>query len=237
MSRLLVCSKNVFDSWKRDEFSNSGAVHDNYRSKRRDYLELLCKFLNKLETDKIKKLCVTAESNEKLFWKLLKGQCSTTQMNAFLIDGKWITDKNDILNMWANHFEDLGKPSVSPCFDHEFSDRVASRVRNIFASCQNELPGTLNEPIQYQEVFNLCSKLKSGVSGVLIDYEHIRFGGSILWKLLHDLYQVCFDKSSVCKTLKTGLVLPLFKGKDAKANNKDNYRGITLSLRFVKFMK
>ena len=46
--------------------------------------------------------------------------------------------------------------------------------------------------------------------------------------ILHHLYQVFFDKSSVCKTLKTGLVLPLFKGKGAKANNKDNYRGITL---------
>ena len=59
-------------------------------------------------------------------------------------------------------------------------------------------------------------------------YEHIRFGGPILWKLLHDLYHVFFDKSSVCKTLKTGLVLPLFKGKGATANNNDNYHGITL---------
>ena len=126
------CFKNAFDSWKRDEFSNSDAVHDNYRSKRRDYRKLLRKFLNNLETDKIKKLCVAAESNEKLFWKLLKGQRSTTQMNAFLTDRKWITDKNDIRDMWANHFEDLGKPSVSPCFDHEFSERVASRVRNSF---------------------------------------------------------------------------------------------------------
>ena len=140
-------------------------------------------------------------------------------MNAFLIDGKWVTDKNDIRD---------GKPSVSPCFDHEFSDRVATHVKNIFVSCQNELPVTLNEPLQYQEVFNVCSKLKSGVSGVLIDYEHIRFGGPILWKLLHDLYQVFFDKSSVCKTLKTGSVLRLFKGKNLKANSKDNYRGITL---------
>ena len=140
------------------EFSNSGAVHDNYRSKGRDYRKLLLEVLNKLETDKINKLCVVAESNEKLFWKLLKGQRSTTQMNAFLIDGKWITDKNDIRDMSVNHFEDLGKPLVSPCFDHEFSDRVATRVMNIFASCQNELPGTLNEPLQYQEVFNVCSK-------------------------------------------------------------------------------
>ena len=54
----------------------------------------------------------------------------------------------------------------------------------------------------YWEVFNVCSKLKSGVCGVLSDNEHIRFGGPILWKLLHDLYQVFFDKSSVCKLSK-----------------------------------
>ena len=77
------CSKNAFDLWKHDEFSSSGANHDNYRSKRRDYQKLLHKFSNKLERDKIKKLCVATESNEKLFWKLLKGQRSTTQMNAF----------------------------------------------------------------------------------------------------------------------------------------------------------
>ena len=33
---------------------------------------------------------------------------------------------------------------------------------------------------------------------------------------------------SVCDSLLTGVILPLFKGKGAKANNKDNYRGITL---------
>ena len=83
------CSKNAFESWKRDQFSNSGAVHDNYRQKCREYRKLLRKFLNKLETDKIKKLCDAAESNEKLFWKLLKSQRSTTQMNAFL---RWKID-------------------------------------------------------------------------------------------------------------------------------------------------
>ena len=83
----------------RGKFFNSGAVHDNYRSKRRAYQKLLRKVLNKLETDKMKTICVAAETNEILFWKRLKGQHSTTQMNAFLIDGKMITDKNDIRNM------------------------------------------------------------------------------------------------------------------------------------------
>ena len=42
------------------------------------------------------------------------------------------------------------------------------------------------------------------------------------------LYQNYFDNFSICDSLLTGVILPLFKGGGAKANNKDNYRGITL---------
>ena len=42
------------------------------------------------------------------------------------------------------------------------------------------------------------------------------------------MYQQVFESSVVCKSLKIGIILPLFKGKGAKANNKDNYKGITL---------
>ena len=61
--------------------------------------------------DKIKRLCDASETNEKLFWKLVKSQRSSPQMSAFLVDRKMITDKTDILNMWADHFETLGTPS------------------------------------------------------------------------------------------------------------------------------
>ena len=42
------------------------------------------------------------------------------------------------------------------------------------------------------------------------------------------MYQQFFENSVVSKPLKIGITLLLFKGKGAKANNKDNYRGITL---------
>ena len=37
-------------------------------------------------------------------------------------------------------------------------------------SCKNDPFGGLNEPLTYQEEANVCSKVKSGVSGVLIDF-------------------------------------------------------------------
>ena len=47
-----------------------------------------------------------------------------------------------------------------------------------------------------------------------------------LWNFfLFELYNEFFDRSSICESLKVGT---LFKGKGVKANNKDNYRGITL---------
>ena len=41
---------------------------------------------------------------------------------------------------------------------------------------------------------------------------------------MFELYREFFEQSSASKSLKTGLILLLFKGKGAKANNKDNYR-------------
>ena len=88
--------------------------------------------------------------------------------------------------------------------------------------------GAFNDPLTYEEVAGVCSNLKPGVSGVSLDYEHVGYAGPPLWRLLFHLYQQVFENFSVSKSLKTGIILPLLKGKGAKANNKDNYRGIML---------
>ena len=45
------------------------------------------KFLNQIEIDKVEKLYNAMQSNEQLFWKLLKNQKPSSQMSAFLVDG------------------------------------------------------------------------------------------------------------------------------------------------------
>ena len=92
----------------------------------------------------------------------------------------------------------------------------------------NNSSGELCEPLRYEEVESVCASLKAGISGVEIDYEHIHFAGPPLWKLLFQLYQDFFMNHSFCESLLTGVILPLYKRKGGKANNKDNYRGITL---------
>ena len=100
-------------------------------------------------------------------------------------------------------------------------------MANFCITCLDHPEGVLSEPLSDEEIAKDCSSLKSGTSGVTLNYEHIRFAGPPFWHLLHESYGQFFLNFSVSKSLKTVLILPLFKGKGAKAKNKDNYRGIT----------
>ena len=130
--------------------------------------------------------------------------------------------------MWADHFEALGTPSENSNFDNDFFSRVTRSVHETLVLYSNDPNGILCEPLKYKEISYVCSNLKSGLSSVEIDYEHVRYAGPPLWKILFHLYQNFFQNSLVCDSLLRGVILPLFKGKGAKANNKDSYRGITL---------
>ena len=149
-------------------------------------------------------------------------------MSSFLVDGKFITDKKQILEMWASHFEEHGTPTENTQFDSDFLTRMTANVQEIFTSCNDDPSGVLSGPLQHEEVARVSSQLKQGVCGVLIDYEHVKFAGPDLWILLQDVYQELFENCMIPESLKSGIILPLFKGKRAKANNKDNYRGIAL---------
>ena len=79
-------------------------------------------------------------------------------MSAFLIDGKMITEKNDIREMWVEHFEKLGTPSTNTNFDSVFLDRVSASVQEFVTSCKNAPCGDLSDPLTYEEVANVCSE-------------------------------------------------------------------------------
>ena len=117
----------AFDSWKKHDFLSGGVTQDTYCCTRKEYRLLLRNVLNNLDSDKVKKLCNVAESDEKLFWKLLKGQRSTSQMKEFLVENKLITDKNLIHEIWADHFERFGTPVVNENFDSNFLTSIFDR--------------------------------------------------------------------------------------------------------------
>ena len=70
--------KTAFDYWTPDQFADNSIVHDNYRSKRKDYRLALRKFLDQLEIDRVRKLCLAAETDDKMFLRLLSAQLSSS---------------------------------------------------------------------------------------------------------------------------------------------------------------
>ena len=132
----------------------------------KDYPLALSNFLIHLEVGRVKKLCIAVETDEKLFWKLLKGQRSSSQMSVFLVNGAFITEANAICDLWADHFEALVTTTVRLNFDNEFANSISSHIQNIFQNCINDPTEALNEPLTYEEIDSVCSNLKPRVSGV-----------------------------------------------------------------------
>ena len=65
---------------------------------------------------------------------------------------------------------------------------ISIYVQNISQKCISDSTGTLSGPLTYEEVASVFSNLKSGVSSVLLDSEHIRYAGPSLWRLLFHMY-------------------------------------------------
>ena len=156
--------KIAFNSWKLLNYPLKGDIHETYRASRKEYRQKLRIFLNQCEADKIAKLCIAAESNEKLFWKLIKSRRSSSQMSAFVVNDELLTDKNKIRDMWADHFEALGSRSEIEPFDKDFFNKVSDSVREPLFSFLTDPSGVLSEPLEYKLIAHACSTLKLGSS-------------------------------------------------------------------------
>ena len=67
-------------------------------------------------------------------------------MSAFLVNGKPITHKYDIRDMWADHFEELGTPDLHTDYDNNFVAYVA----NFCKTSLDHPVGVLSEPLSYE---------------------------------------------------------------------------------------
>ena len=97
---------------------------------------------------------------------------------------------------------------------------------------------SLNKQTELSEIVSVCKDVTDGTAGGVDQtvYEHVKYGGPDLWKILV-LYNKMFDSVSVSSGSLMGMILPLFKGKGLKACEKGNYRGITIFPVIIKVLK
>ena len=82
-------------------------------------------------------LCDTLGVNEKQFWRMIKPKRTIRSGPHFILNGRVLSSDIDILDMWASHFENLGKPSAEPPYDEEFKEYIDGKVKHILQKCLN----------------------------------------------------------------------------------------------------
>ena len=173
------------------------------------------------------------ELDQRQFWYLLKkDQKSRKQHGTMLrnLNGEIISDDTKILDMWREHFENLGKPSEHQNFDDGFKSFVESQVKKFNDSELEMDKPILADPITDVEVDAVCKKLKSGKCQDFtgLSYEHFKYAGKSVYIVLAMLFNAIISCEKLPKEFLKGVTIPLFKGGNKDPLSQDDYRGITI---------
>jgi hypothetical protein len=135
-------------------------------------------------------------------------------------DGNVICDKENIVNRWAEHFEEVLNKEHLNCNDY---GSLATEI-NIKGSDEEE---NLEMPTQ-EEVEESIKKLNNGREPGKdnITPEMIKYGGKQLAQKLHELICAIWKEEKMPTDWETGIICPIFKKGDKLDCN--NYRSITL---------
>ncbi|CAG2206918.1 unnamed protein product [Mytilus edulis] len=172
----------------------------------------------------------TIESNldidQKTVWTIINNRKKkSSACSALVKDGVTYTDPKKINDIWLSHFQNVFSPSTytDPKRETEITEKVSS-IRKIVNRDQNNITFKLSD------VNEICSKLKNnkacGHDGLF--YEHIRYGGKLLIKHLHHLFNLCIKCAYIPNDWRKSMIILLYKGGNKPKTDTNSYRGISL---------
>ena len=152
------------------------------------------------------------------------------QSKSLKIDGKVISDLDELRERWRMHYSDPYTPKHNPKFDNEFAAHIEHCIKTYEVKSHNASHDILDDPFNADEVAAICRNLpnnkSSGPDG--LTYEHVKFGGPALLETLTRVLNVIRTTETIPKCFKIENIVSLFKTNKKDRYDKDNYRGITL---------
>ena len=209
-----------------------------YKTSKKLFAKTLRQLAKSYEADEICRAAKLAEVNRNSFWQLVK-RCrnSGDQSNIAITGGNGVVvnEVKEVLEVWKTHFSNLGTPKQKPNFNDGHFRRVSDFVRNynVNDTLNDEF---LNTPFTYAEISTALKTLNRGKAAGfdLVTAEHIVHANGDLVEVLLILYNAIVDLEVIPICFRTGIQIPLFKGKDLDVLDPNNYRGITLLSTFNK---
>ena len=79
------------------KLDDSESLNTDFFSKRTEYRLLMREHLKIEREAKILELCLASDVDEKMFWKLIKGKCCSSQLGSFTVDGRLTNSPQEII--------------------------------------------------------------------------------------------------------------------------------------------
>ena len=139
-----------------------------------------------------------------------------------------ISAKNDLLNVWADHFSTLSKTHLQV---EEGLQNLDEKMNDLASASLSNEEYVLDVPFTLDEVIIAVMKLKLGKSGGPdgIVAKHLRWGGEILHLWLQRVLNSIIKMEVIPPMFKAGLLCPVYKGGGKDPFITNNYRGITMN--------
>ena len=183
------------------------------------------------EDEKILTASMSADCDKNYFWRLLKREKMGNKTNFTAIknaNSKAVYNLEQVLDLWADHFVLLSTPKQSTEYDEEVFKKVNSEVKELLLSDDpNEFSSDF---FSTKEICECIKKLNANKSPWLdgITKEHLIPAGEMLPRLLMFGLKWIFLTEYVPTNFRTGVQVPLHKGKNTSILDINTFRGIML---------
>ena len=168
------------------------------------------------------------DGNRKEFWAFVGRRTKGRKRAISALRNNAITSTKGKLRIFQSHYQDLGSKSVDDAFDEDWKQEVESKIReccNMSSACEDSILDREIEPAEIARCLHSLKNNKTGGSDGLVG-ELLKYGGSGMVNLLHQLFSVVWHVELVPPQWREGLIVNLFKKGDKEVPG--NYRGITL---------
>lgn len=123
---------------------------------------------------------------------------------ALRIEGRTITDTDELADVWSEYFYKLGSPSDDPSYDQAYREQVTadlSAIRTILAA-----QGSTPDKVTIPEVLRAIKKLNSGKTPdpTGIRAEHLLKTACTLAPYLCNLYTAVLERCHIPQVLQIG---------------------------------
>jgi endonuclease/exonuclease/phosphatase family metal-dependent hydrolase len=192
----------------------------------------------KIRRNLLAKVMDSHSNKTKLFYKLVAKQRSGSSNSsmALSIQGRLITEADELSESWADYFYKLGTPSGDPSFCPSYKNQIEADLEQIrkFLASQNRTPAS----VTIKETLTAIGKLNTGKAPdpMGLQAEHFRKASSTLAPYLSTLYTAILRQGHIPESLQIGTRIPIPK-KDKDTLQPSNYRGITLTAMLTKILE